>query len=86
VKYWSPHHKKDITELEGIQRRVIAIIRHTEKPSYEKTEKKNGIVNLRKKMNKKGYGESIKMVTGRENRSGASVVLHLIIQEQKDTK
>jgi len=48
--------------------------------------KKNGIVNLRKKMNKKGYGESIKMVTGRENRSGASVVLHLIIQEQKDTK
>lgn len=38
--YWSPHQKKDITELEGIQRRVIVIIRHIEKPSYEKTGKK----------------------------------------------
>lgn len=38
--YWSPHHKKDITELEGIQRRMIVIIRHIEKPSYEKTGKK----------------------------------------------
>lgn len=52
MKYWSPHHKKDITELEGIQKRVIVIIRHTEKPSYEKTEK-TGIVNLRKKKKKR---------------------------------
>lgn len=41
------------------------IIRHIEKPSYEKTEK-IGIVNLRKKMNKEGYDESIKMVSGKE--------------------
>lgn len=59
--------QKDITELEGIQKRVIVIIRHTEKPSYEKTEK-TGIVNLRKKkkMNKEGYDESIKMVSGKK--------------------
>lgn len=44
------------------------------------------LLTLEKKMNKKGYDESIKKVSGRENRSGASVVLHLIIQEQKDTK
>lgn len=59
--------QKDITELEGIQKRVIVIIRHIEMPSYEKTEK-TGIVNLRKnrKMNKEGYDESIKMVSGKE--------------------
>lgn len=47
--------QKDITELEGIQKRVTVIIRHTEEPSYEKTEKteKTGIVNLREKKKKK---------------------------------
>lgn len=40
--------QKDITELEGIQKRVIVVIRHIETPSYEKTEK-TGIVNFRKK-------------------------------------
>lgn len=44
--------QKDITELEGIQKRLIVIIRHIDKPSYEKTEK-NGIVNLKKKKNKR---------------------------------
>ena len=35
----TPSQKKHITELEGIQRRVIEIIRHIEKTPYEKTEK-----------------------------------------------
>ena len=66
MKYWSPHHKNDITALEGIQKRTTAIIRHTEKPSYEKTEKKLQLLTLEKKMNKEGYDESIKMVSGEE--------------------
>lgn len=66
MKYWSPHHKKDITELEGIQRRATAIIRRIEKPSCEKTEKNLELLTLEKKMNKEGYDESIKVVSGKE--------------------